>query len=173
MLLHFTLYLIKRAMNEVINQIRVGFVAIWAVVASALAPTVNALLFLCVCSIVNMLIGYLSNMVTKGERFSMTKMLRAFVQLLFYMGLVILLHCAFWIFDELTASEIAIRAVCWVGVWGYLVKILQNFLLVFPDTQGIKLLYYLLSVKFIPQVLGRIGIDVSEDEMKTFNSKEK
>lgn len=158
-------------MENTINQIRIAILAIWAVIASALAPTINAMIVLIIFSLVNMFIGYQANSITKGERFMFSKAWNAIQQLAFYMAMVVLMHIAFWLFGDVEISEIAIKAICWVGVWGYTVKILQNFLLIFPKTRGVRLLYYFIAIKFIPKLMQRLGIDVSEEYMKEFNEE--
>lgn len=159
-------------MWNVIDQIRAGIVAIWAVIMAALAPTANALMLLVLFAVVNAFVGYQSNYITKRERFSLTKFWRAGIQLMMYMGLVVLLHLAFYLFGEVDKSLFAIKVVSWIAVWGYTVKILQNCLQIAPNTQGLKLLYYVLAVKFIGKLLRELGIDVDDNEIKQIRDDE-
>lgn len=152
--------------NDMIEQARAMVVALWAVVMTALAPTLNALLLLVVFAMVNGFVGWQSNSIVSGERFKLSKFWHAFVQLGFYMMLVVLLHLAFHIFGEVEKSGIAIRIVSWIAVWGYTTKILQNFLMVFPKTRGVRLLYNLLAVKFIPKLLSQWGIEVNDKDVE-------
>lgn len=153
-------------MWNVIDQIKIVIVAIWAVIMTALSPTVNALLLLVIFAIVNAFVGYQSNYITRHERFSFSKFGRAGIQLMMYMGLVILLHLAFYLFGEVDKSLFAIKVVSWIAVWGYTVKILQNCLQIAPNTRGLKLLYYVLAVKFIGKLLRELGIEVDDNEIK-------
>ncbi len=160
-------------MWNVIDQIRVGIVAIWAVIMAALAPTANALMLLVLFAVVNAFVGYQSNYITKRERFSLTKFWRAGVQLMMYMGLVVLLHLAFYLFGDVDKSLFAIKVVSWIAVWGYTVKILQNCLQIAPNTRGLNLLYHVLAVKFIGKLLRELGIEVDDNEIKQIqNDKE-
>lgn len=159
-------------MWNVIDQIRAGIVAIWAVIMAALAPTANALMLLVLFAIVNAFVGYQSNYITRHERFSFSKFGRAGMQLMMYMGLVILLHLAFYIFGDTDKSLFAIKVVSWIAVWGYTVKILQNCLQIAPNTRGLKLLYYVLAVKFIGKLLREIGIEVDDNEIKQIRDDE-
>lgn len=149
-----------------IDSIKAGIVAIWAVIMAALAPTANALMLLVLFAVVNAFVGYQSNYITKRERFSLTKFWRAGIQLMMYMGLVVLLHLAFYLFGEVDKSLFAIKVVSWIAVWGYTVKILQNCLQIAPNTRGLKLLYYVLAVKFIGKLLRELGIEVDDNEIK-------
>lgn len=158
-------------MHEMIETIRVAVVAIWAVVMTALAPMANALLVLVIFAVSNAFVGYLSNWITKQEKFSFRKFWRAFVQLTFYLLLTIIIYLAFSLFGELGLADIATRVVVWISVWGYTVKILQNFLLVSPKTRGVRLLYNLLAVKFIPRLLARWGVDIDEEEMRAIDDE--
>lgn len=159
-------------MWNVIDQIRAGIVAIWAVIMAALAPTANALMLLVLFAVVNAFVGYQSNYITKRERFSFSKFGRAGMQLMMYMGLVILLHLAFYIFGDTDKSLFAIKVVSWIAVWGYTVKILQNCLQIAPNTRGLKLLYYVLAVKFIGKLLRELGIEVDDNEIKQIRDEE-
>lgn len=159
-------------MWNVIDQIRAGIVAIWAVIMAALAPTANALMLLVLFAVVNAFVGYQSNYITKRERFSLTKFWRAGIQLMMYTGLVILLHLAFYIFGDTDKSLFAIKVVSWIAVWGYTVKILQNCLQIAPNTRGLKLLYYVLAVKFIGKLLRELGIEVDDNEIKQIRDEE-
>lgn len=160
-------------MHEMIEAMRVAIVAIWAVIMTALAPTANALLVLVLFAFANAFIGYQSNWITKRERFSFRKFWRAVVQLTFYTLLTVLLFLAFYLFGEAYLAETATKVVVWVAVWGYTVKILQNFLEVSPKTRGVRLLYNLLAVKFIPKLLERWGVDVDEADMKALDEEMK
>lgn len=159
-------------MWNVIDQIRAGIVAIWAVIMAALAPTANALMLLVLFAVVNAFVGYQSNYITKRERFSLTKFWRAGIQLMMYMGLVVLLHLAFYLFGEVDKSLFAIKVVSWIAVWGYTVKILQNCLQIAPNTRGLKLLYYVLAVKFVGKLLRELGIEVDDNEIKQIRDEE-
>lgn len=159
-------------MWNVIDQIRAGIVAIWAVIMAALAPTANALMLLVLFAVVNAFVGYQSNYITRHERFSFSKFGRAGIQLMMYMGLVILLHLAFYIFGDTDKSLFAIKVVSWIAVWGYTVKILQNCLQIAPNTRGLKLLYYVLAVKFIGKLLRELGIEVDDNEIKQIRDEE-
>lgn len=159
-------------MWNVIDQIKIVIVAIWAVIMTALSPTVNALLLLVLFAIVNAFVGYQSNYITRHERFSFSKFGRAGMQLMMYMGLVILLHLAFYIFGDTDKSLFAIKVVSWIAVWGYTVKILQNCLQIAPNTRGLKLLYYVLAVKFIGKLLRELGIEVDDNEIKQIRDEE-
>ena len=159
-------------MWNVIDQIRTAIVAIWAVIMAALAPTANALMLLVLFAIVNAFVGYQSNYITRHERFSFSKFGRAGMQLMMYMGLVILLHLAFYIFGDTDKSLFAIKVVSWIAVWGYTVKILQNCLQIAPNTRGLKLLYYVLAVKFIGKLLRELGIEVDDNEIKQIRDEE-
>lgn len=155
-----------------IDSIKAGIVAIWAVIMAALAPTANALMLLVLFAVVNAFVGYQSNYITKRERFSLTKFWRAGIQLMMYMGLVVLLHLAFYLFGEVDKSLFAIKVVSWIAVWGYTVKILQNCLQIAPNTRGLKLLYYVLAVKFIGKLLRELGIEVDDNEIKQIRDDE-
>ncbi len=159
-------------MWNVIDQIRAGIVAIWAVIMAALAPTANALMLLVLFAVVNAFVGYQSNYITKRERFSLSKFGRAAIQLMMYMGLVVLLHLAFYLFGEVDKSLFAIKVVSWIAVWSYTVKILQNCLQIAPNTRGLKLLYYVLAVKFIGKLLRELGIEVDDNEIKQIRDHE-
>ena len=159
-------------MWNVIDQIKIVIVAIWAVIMTALSPTVNALLLLVIFAIVNAFVGYQSNYITRHERFSFSKFGRAGMQLMMYMGLVILLHLAFYIFGDTDKSLFTIQVVSWIAVWGYTVKILQNCLHIAPNTRGLKLLYYVLAVKFIGKLLRELGIEVDDNEIKQIRDEE-
>lgn len=159
-------------MWNVIDQIKIVIVAIWAVIMTALSPTVNALLLLVIFAIVNAFVGYQSNYITRHERFSFSKFGRAGMQLMMYMGLVILLHLAFYIFGDTDKSLFTIKVVSWIAVWGYTVKILQNCLQIAPNTRGLKLLYYVLAVKFIGKLLRELGIEVDDNEIKQIRDEE-
>lgn len=159
-------------MWNVIDQIKIVIVAIWAVIMTALSPTVNALLLLVIFAIVNAFVGYQSNYITRHERFSFSKFGRAGMQLMMYMGLVILLHLAFYIFGDTDKSLFTIKVVSWIAVWGYTVKILQNCLQIAPNTRGLKLLYYVLAVKFIGKLLRELGIEIDDNEIKQIRDEE-
>lgn len=159
-------------MWNVIDQIKIVIVAIWAVIMTALSPTVNALLLLVLFAMVNAFVGYQSNYITRHERFSFSKFGRAGIQLMMYTGLVILLHLAFYIFGDTDKSLFAIKVVSWIAVWGYTVKILQNCLQIAPNTRGLKLLYYVLAVKFIGKLLRELGIEVDDNEIKQIGDEE-
>lgn len=159
-------------MWNVIDQIKIVIVAIWAVIMTALSPTVNALLLLVLFAMVNAFVGYQSNYITRHERFSFSKFGRAWIQLMMYTGLVILLHLAFYIFGDTDKSLFAIKVVSWIAVWGYTVKILQNCLQIAPNTRGLKLLYYVLAVKFIGKLLRELGIEVDDNEIKQIGDDE-
>lgn len=139
---------------------------------AALAPTANALMLLVLFAVVNAFVGYQSNYITRHERFSFSKFGRAGIQLMMYMGLVILLHLAFYIFGDTDKSLFAIKVVSWIAVWGYTVKILQNCLQIAPNTRGLKLLYYVLAVKFIGKLLRELGIEVDDNEIKQIRDEE-
>ena len=153
-------------MYNLIEQIRIGIVAIWAVVMTALAPTTNALLLLVIFALSNAFVGYQSNYITLGEPFSFSKFWRAGIQLLMYMGLVVLLHTAFYVFGDTEKSLFATKVVAWIAVWGYTVKILQNCLKIAPKTRGLRLLYTILAVKFVGKLLQEWGLDVDETDLK-------
>lgn len=159
-------------MWNVIDQIKIVIVAIWAVIMTALSPTVNALLLLVLFAMVNAFVGYQSNYITRHERFSFSKFGRAGMQLMMYMGLVILLHLAFYIFGDTDKSLFTIKVVSWIAVWGYTVKILQNCLRIAPNTRGLKLLYYVLAVKFIGKFLRELGIEIDDNEIKQIRDDE-
>ena len=156
-------------MEVIVTQIKAALIAVWAVALSALAPTGHALFLLVAFGLFNMFIGYQSNLIIKKEKFSFRKMWRALQELMFYMCLTIFMHLAFFLFEDQSLAEIAVRTVCWVGVWGYLVKILENAKKVFPKNRSLKLLYYIAGIKFIPWMLERFGVSFTEEDMEKFN----
>lgn len=160
-------------MQEAIETIRVAVVAIWAVIMTALAPTANALLVLVIFAFVNAFVGYQSNWIRKRERFSFRKFWRAIVQLTFYTLLTVLLYLSFFLFGEGLMAETATKVVVWVAVWGYTVKIVQNFLEISPEMRGMRLLYNVLAVKFIPRLLERFGVEISEQDMRAMDEEMK
>lgn len=160
-------------MREAIETIRVAVVAIWAVIMTALAPTANALLVLVIFAFVNAFVGYQSNWIRKRERFSFRKFWRAIVQLTFYTLLTVLLYLSFFLFGEGLMAETATKVVVWVAVWGYTVKIVQNFLEISPEMRGMRLLYNVLAVKFIPRLLERFGVEISEQDMRAMDEEMK
>ena len=87
-------------MNSLIQEVKIMLVAILALIASALSPTQNALLMLTIFALVNAVLGFHSNSVVKREKFSFRKFFRAIQQLMFYMCLVVILHFAFALFNE-------------------------------------------------------------------------
>ena len=149
-----------------ITQVKATLVSLWALILSALAPTGNALFLLVVFAVVNLFIGYQSNLIVKKERFIFRKMWRAIQELAFYMMLTVVMHLCFYLFDEDVLANIAVRVVCWVGIWGYLVKILANVLQVFPKSKGIRLLHYIVGIKFVPYMLKSMGVEFNEEEME-------
>ncbi|MDD7558916.1 MAG: hypothetical protein SOW44_08720 [Porphyromonas sp.] len=155
-------------MESLITQIKATLVALVAIVLSTLAPTGNALFLLVIFAVVNLFIGYQSNLIVRKERFIFRKMWRAIQELAFYMMLTVVMHLCFYLFDETNLALIAVRVVCWVGIWGYLVKILANMLEVFPKSKGIRLLHYIVGIKFIPYILKRVGVEFSEEDMEQF-----
>lgn len=169
---HCSLLFYGTAMQIPIDTIKAIIVSIWAVIMTALSPTVNALLLLVLFAMVNAFVGYQSNYITRHERFSFSKFGRAGLQLMMYAGLVVLLHLAFYIFGDTEKSLFAIKVVSWIAVWGYTVKILQNCLQIAPNTRGLKLLYHVLAVKFVGKLLRELGIDVNDDEIKKLRDDE-
>ena len=153
-------------MESLITQVKATLVSLWALILSALAPTGNALFLLVVFAVVNLFIGYQSNLIVKKERFIFRKMWRAIQELAFYMMLTVVMHLCFYLFDEDVLANIAVRVVCWVGIWGYLVKILANVLQVFPKSKGIRLLHYIVGIKFVPYMLKSMGVEFNEEEME-------
>ena len=152
-------------MQSIIDTLKATIVAVWAVVLTTVAPTTNALILLVIFALVNAFVGYQSNYITKREKFSLSKFWKAFTQLLFYMLLVILIHLAFHLFGEYEKALFAIKVVSWIALWAYTVKILQNFMQISPKSRGVRLLYYILAVKFIPNLLDKIGIVITEEEV--------
>ena len=156
-------------MEVLITQGKAAVVALWALALSALAPTGHALFLIVTFAMFNMFIGYQANLIIKKEKFSFKKMWRAVQELMFYMCLTVFMHLAFFLFDDAGLAEIAVRTVCWVGVWGYLVKILDNVKRIFPKNKSFRLLYYIAGIKFIPWMLSRFGVEFTEEDMEKFN----
>lgn len=153
-------------MSQLIDTVRATIVTIWAIIMTALAPTANAILLLVIFALFNAFIGYQCNSITRHERFSFRKFWRAGGELLLYLSLVVLLHITFYVFGETEKSLFAIKAIAWIAVWGYLVKILQNALKVFPHAQGLKLLYHIVGIKFIGKYLRGYGLQITDEELR-------
>lgn len=155
----------------IVGHLRTIMVVVWATIMTSLTNSAGALFALVLLALMNGFIGWRSNWVEKRERFRFSKFWNAFTQLMFYMVFVVLVHLVFYLLGEQEWAKTAVSIVCYVALWAYVVKILQNSKIIFPNSRGIAFMYALVAIKFMPMLLGKLGFNITEEDMNKMSEK--
>ena len=130
----------------------------WLVVISVISPIRIAVWVLLVFFTVNFFVGYKSDVQVNKRDFSLKKAFDGVKQLILYYTLIFIVYMTLGLYEETNLAEAATKFMTWIVSYWYLVNIIRNARLVFPENEGLKFLYDLLTVQILEMLLARFGL---------------
>lgn len=123
------------------------FVSIYALVLSAINPIIGTIELLLGFAFFDFVAGFAANR-KKGGVFRLSKMFNAFVKLIVYFALIMLINQSMVTYNEMAKAEVLVKYVSWFACVMYLINILKNLCILFPNSKGFNILYRVMTVDF-------------------------
>ena len=130
----------------------------WLVFISVISPIRIAVWVLLLFFTLNFFVGYKSDQIANRREFSLKKAFDGIRLLILYYALIFIVNMALGLYNEMALAEGATKFLTWIVSYWYLVNIIRNARLVFPENEGLKFLYDLLTVQILEMLLARFGL---------------
>lgn len=145
-------------MEHIWNTLKPLVIAIVTWVCSMLSPVDDTMYLFMAAFIFNIIMGLVTAVNAKKERFSMKKFWEAFTQLIFYIAVVTFVYWAGKIQNDALFYETGTKWVTYVVLYAYALNIVKNGHILWPKNRAIFLLYKLLSTEVYQDLKTLIGI---------------
>lgn len=150
-------------MDTLIDRLKELYWIILAALISAFSPVRNALIFLMLAFIFNIITGIIADIHVNKASFSLKKAFNAFSQLLFYAVCVVFIDYGARLMGD---SDIGVTAVKWltyIVVYFYFTNIFRNARNIYPRSATIRFIYDLLSTEIFSRLKSMIGFNTNKN----------
>jgi hypothetical protein len=152
-------------MNEnILLKIEDFLKIIWMILLSILSPISVPIYVLTVFFVLNFFIGFQTDRIVNKVDFSMEKIKKGVKLFLLYFVIIFVVNLSLSLFQE---DELAItipKFITWIACYWYLVNTLRNSIQLFPDSEGLKFFYNLMTVQVLDIILSKFGLNKKDDE---------
>lgn len=153
--------------DKIIDLIKIA----WLIIISIISPIRIAVWVLLLFFTLNFFVGYKSDQIANRREFSLKKAFDGIRLLILYYALIFIVYMALGLYNEMELAEGATKFLTWVICYWYLVNIIRNARLVFPENEGLKFIYEILTVQVLDMLLGRFGF--SSNKLKDRNIRDR
>lgn len=141
--------------NEILKPIIIAIVT-W--VCSMLSPVDSTMYLFIGAFTFNIVMGLVTAVNAKGEKFSMKKFWEAFTQLVFYIVVVAFVYWVGKSQGDALFYETGTKWVTYIVMYAYALNIVKNAHILWPKNKAIAMLYKLLSTEIYQDLKSLIGI---------------
>ena len=142
-------------------------IMLWSIILGMISPLKATIGLLILFFVVNCVFGYKAGYKC-GERFNMKKLKDGFWLLITFFLLIILINQSMITYNEFDYAVFLVKVITWFFGYHYLVNIVRNLIIIWPDIQVLKTLYRVLTVdvKFFVEnkIRERLGLNKSIKE---------
>lgn len=145
-----------------INAIGDVIKIIWIIIISVFAPIAIPIYILSLFFILNIFVGYHADRIVNQRNFSLEKIGKGISLLILYFILLFIINISLSLYDEIELSETIPKFFTWVASYFYLINIIRNAKLIYPENIGLKFFYKILTIQIFDMILGKFGIKIKD-----------
>lgn len=152
-------------MDIIFERLKEAFMLVCMILISAITPIANAIIVLMMFFTINIITGYKADL-KMGFSFSLKKAFDAIKLLAFYYSVIFVMHIALSVNGE---EELALTLTKWVTLvvcYFYLLNVVRNAIIVFPNSKSLPFFYKVLKVEVYSYVRRQFGFFLQEKEEK-------
>lgn len=134
----------------------------WIIVLSVFAPIAVSIYVLTLFFIVNIFGGYHADRIVNQKSFNLEKIGKGISLLILYFVLLFIINISLSLYNEITLAESIPKFFTWMASYFYLINIIRNAKLVYPNSEGLKFFYEVLTIQIFDIILKKIGLDAKK-----------
>lgn len=155
---------LKNMNDDILTKMGDLLKIIWMVLLSIFSPISVPIYVLTIFFVLNFFIGFQTDRIVNKADFSMEKIKKGVMLFLLYFVIIFVVNLSLSLFQE---NELAItipKFITWIACYWYLVNTLRNSIQLFPDSEGLKFFYNLMTVQVLDIILSKFGLNKKDDE---------
>ena len=142
------------------------------IIIGVLAPMKASIVALLIGFGLNFFIGWKADS-HEGAKFSMKKA-RDSIKLVFFWAVGAgSLYTIISVFGELDFAKMAIKYFTWIVCYWYLVNVLRNARIIFPNSEAVKFIYAVATVEILNLMMTKFGINLNQKEYDEYKRNKK
>lgn len=139
---------------------------IWMIILSVFAPISVSIYVLTIFFVLNFFIGFQTDRLVHNRDFSMEKVKKGVMIFFLYFAIIFIINVSLSLYQEDELAVTVPKFFTWIACYWYLVNILRNSIEIFPESEGIKFFYNLMTVQVLDIIFARFGLRRKDDEKK-------
>ena len=155
-------------MNEnILLKIEDFLKIIWIIIISVFAPISTSIYVLTIFFVLNFFIGFQTDRIVNKKDFSLHKITRGAKLFLLYFAIIFIVNVSLSLYQEDELAVSVPKFFTWIACYWYLVNILRNAVQIFPESEGLKFFYNLMTIQVLDIIFAKFGLkrkDKEEDE---------
>ncbi len=104
--------------------------------------------------------------ITKRENFSKNKLWKSLLELLAYLGILLMLYSIFYEMGDFDEGKAIIKTINYIMIWWYAQNSLKNLIKINPKSMSLRVIYHLIRFEFIKALPYNIGPIIKDIEQK-------
>ncbi len=136
-------------MDNIFNGTKNILATLFSVAMAYFAPIEDMVFTIFFLFLVNCIVGMVTGMLVEREGFRLRKFVRCIAETLAFYLIVVCLFVVGKNMDNMDGAMQAIGGVIYSILYFYSVNVLRNLTYIFPDSQTLVFLYYVVSFEFI------------------------
>ena len=136
---------IEKIYEDVFGALRTATIVVYTGLLAIIQPLMPVILLLFGASFTDFICGFGASRKNK-ESFSGSKAFMSIFKLIAYFVLIILVYQAMMIFNEIEWANFLVKWISWFTLVIYIINILKNLNVLFPQSKGFKIMYKILTV---------------------------
>ena len=155
-------------MEEMMNRFKDVICVIIGIIIGVIAPIKASIFALLIGFGLNFLIGWKAGS-HEGEKFDIKKAGDSIKLVIFWGFGAGCLYTIINVFEETEFAEVAIEYFTWIVCYWYLVNVLRNARVIFPNSNAVRFLYSIATVEILNVIMTKFGININN---KQYNADE-
>ena len=155
--------------NNIIIRIENFFKIIWIIILSIFAPIGVSIYVLSFFFVINFFLGFQADRLVHKADFSLEKVRKGVMLFILYFALLFIINVSLSLYGEDDLAVTVPKFFTWIACYWYLVNIIRNAKLIFPNSEGLKFFYRLLTIQILDLILEKFGlksIDINGEKKK-------
>lgn len=139
--------ILNRLLDWLYSVSRFLLIGIYTSIIAVINPLRPTIVLIFLFALFDFVIGYGAAR-NQSEEFSASKAFNSFKKLIVYLLLIILINLSMTTYNEDDLALTLVKYTSWFACVIYLINILKNLVVLFPNSKGFKLAYKIVTVDF-------------------------
>jgi len=152
--------------SDILLRIGDFFKIIWMIILSVFTPISVSIYVLTTFFVLDFFIGFQTDRLVHNRDFSMEKVKKGVMIFFLYFAIIFIINVSLSLYQEDELAVTVPKFFTWIACYWYLVNILRNSTEIFPESEGLKFFYNLMTVQVLDIIFARFGLKRKDDEKK-------